>query len=34
MIAAGRGQVVNISSIYGNFPVTGAAVYGASARRR
>jgi NADP-dependent 3-hydroxy acid dehydrogenase YdfG len=30
MIAAGRGQVVNISSIYGNFPVTGAAVYGAS----
>lgn len=30
MIAAGRGQVINISSIYGNFPVTGAAVYGAS----
>ncbi|WP_374283762.1 SDR family oxidoreductase [Novosphingobium sp.] len=30
MIAAGRGQVVNVSSIYGNFPVTGAAVYGAS----
>jgi NADP-dependent 3-hydroxy acid dehydrogenase YdfG len=30
MIAAGRGHVVNISSIYGNFPVTGAAVYGAS----
>jgi NADP-dependent 3-hydroxy acid dehydrogenase YdfG len=30
MIAAGRGQVINLSSIYGNFPVTGAAVYGAS----
>lgn len=30
MIAAGRGHVVNISSIYGNFPVVGAAVYGAS----
>ena len=30
MIAAGRGQVINISSIYGNFPVAGAAVYGAS----
>jgi NADP-dependent 3-hydroxy acid dehydrogenase YdfG len=30
MIAAGRGQIVNISSIYGNFPVVGAAVYGAS----
>lgn len=30
MIAAGRGQIVNISSIYGNFPVAGAAVYGAS----
>ncbi len=30
MIAAGHGQIVNISSIYGNFPVTGAAVYGAS----
>ncbi|QOV94247.1 SDR family oxidoreductase [Novosphingobium sp. ES2-1] len=30
MIAAGRGQIVNISSIYGNFPVIGAAVYGAS----
>lgn len=30
MIAAGRGQMVNISSIYGNFPVIGAAVYGAS----
>lgn len=30
MVAAGRGQIVNISSIYGNFPVVGAAVYGAS----
>jgi len=30
MVAAGRGQVVNLSSIYGNFPVTGAAVYGAT----
>jgi len=30
MIAQGRGQIVNISSIYGNFPVTGAAVYGAT----
>ena len=30
MIRQGRGQVINISSIYGNFPVTGAAVYGAS----
>ncbi|MFT3976100.1 MAG: SDR family oxidoreductase [Sphingomonas bacterium] len=30
MIAAGRGQIINISSIYGNFPVIGAAVYGAS----
>jgi NADP-dependent 3-hydroxy acid dehydrogenase YdfG len=30
MIAAGRGQIVNVSSIYGNFPVAGAAVYGAS----
>lgn len=30
MIAAGRGQVINISSIYSNFPVAGAAVYGAS----
>lgn len=30
MVAAGRGQVINISSIYGNFPVAGAAVYGAS----
>lgn len=30
MIAAGRGQIVNVSSIYGNFPVAGAAVYGAT----
>lgn len=30
MIRQGRGQVVNISSIYGNFPVVGAAVYGAT----
>ena len=30
MIAAGKGHVINLSSIYGNFPVTGAAVYGAS----
>ncbi len=30
MIAQGRGHVVNLSSIYGNYPVVGAAVYGAS----
>jgi len=30
MIAQGRGQIVNISSIYGNYPVAGAAVYGAT----
>jgi NADP-dependent 3-hydroxy acid dehydrogenase YdfG len=30
MIAQGRGHVINISSIYGNFPVAGAAIYGAS----
>lgn len=30
MIAQGRGQVINLSSIYGNFPVIGAAVYGAT----
>lgn len=30
MLAQGRGHVVNLSSIYGNFPVAGAAVYGAS----
>ncbi len=30
MITQGRGQIVNISSIYGNFPNAGAAVYGAT----
>jgi NADP-dependent 3-hydroxy acid dehydrogenase YdfG len=30
MIQQGRGQVVNVSSIYGNQPVAGAAVYGAT----
>lgn len=30
MIAQGRGHIINLSSIYGNFPVTGAAVYGAT----
>ena len=30
MMTEGRGQVINISSIYGNFPVVGAAVYGAT----
>ena len=30
MMAQGRGHVINISSIYGNFPVLGAAVYGAT----
>ncbi|HEY8517243.1 MAG TPA: SDR family oxidoreductase [Candidatus Binatia bacterium] len=30
MIAQGRGHVVNLSSIYGNYPVVGAAVYGAT----
>jgi NADP-dependent 3-hydroxy acid dehydrogenase YdfG len=30
MISQGRGQIVNISSIYGNFPNAGAAVYGAT----
>jgi NADP-dependent 3-hydroxy acid dehydrogenase YdfG len=30
MIAQGRGHVINVSSIYGNFPVIGAAVYGAT----
>lgn len=30
MITQGRGHVINLSSIYGNFPVAGAAVYGAS----
>ena len=30
MIARGEGHVINVSSIYGNFPVLGAAVYGAT----
>jgi len=30
MIAQERGHVINLSSIYGNFPVVGAAVYGAT----
>lgn len=30
MLAQGRGHVVNLSSIYGNFPVAGAGVYGAT----
>lgn len=30
MMAQGRGHVINLSSIYGNFPVVGAAVYGAT----
>jgi len=30
MIRQGRGHVVNVSSIYGNAPVPGAAVYGAT----
>ena len=30
MIDQGRGHVVNMSSIYGNYPVAGAAVYGAT----
>jgi NAD(P)-dependent dehydrogenase (short-subunit alcohol dehydrogenase family) len=30
MIRQGRGHVVNVSSIYGNHPVAGAAVYGAT----
>ena len=30
MIAQGQGHVINISSIYGNFPVAGAGVYGAT----
>ena len=30
MVAQGRGQIINLSSIYGNFPVVGAGVYGAS----
>ncbi len=30
MMAQGQGHVVNLSSIYGNFPVVGAGVYGAT----
>jgi NADP-dependent 3-hydroxy acid dehydrogenase YdfG len=30
MMAQGRGHVINLSSIYGNAPVAGAAVYGAT----
>lgn len=30
MIAQGRGHIVNLSSIYGNYPVAGAGVYGAT----
>src|SRR5690606_32414747 len=30
MMAQGRGHVINMSSIYGNHPVLGAAVYGAT----
>lgn len=30
MIDQGRGHIINVSSIYGNYPVVGAAVYGAS----
>jgi len=30
MIERGRGHIVNLSSIYGNYPVKGAAVYGAT----
>ena len=30
MIEQGRGHVVNVSSIYGNYPVAGAGVYGAT----
>jgi NADP-dependent 3-hydroxy acid dehydrogenase YdfG len=30
MIAQGRGHVINVSSIYGNYPVVGAGVYGAT----
>lgn len=30
MITQGQGHIVNISSIYGNFPVAGAGVYGAT----
>ena len=30
MIEQGRGHIINLSSIYGNYPVSGAAVYGAT----
>ncbi len=30
MIDQGRGQIINMSSIYGNYPVKGAAIYGAT----
>jgi len=30
MLKQGRGHIVNLSSIYGNFPVVGAGVYGAT----
>ncbi len=30
MMAQGQGHVINLSSIYGNFPVVGAGVYGAT----
>ncbi len=30
MISQGKGHIINLSSIYGNFPVIGAAVYGAT----
>ncbi len=30
MLTQGRGHVINISSIYGNYPTAGAAVYGAT----
>lgn len=30
MLSQGRGHIINVSSIYGNFPVVGAGVYGAS----
>jgi NADP-dependent 3-hydroxy acid dehydrogenase YdfG len=30
MITQGRGHVVNVASIYGNFPVAGAGIYGAT----
>ncbi len=30
MIAQGRGHIINLSSIYGNFPVAGGGVYGAT----